>query len=541
MMPDMLFAPHTIATSPPISPSPLDRRAAIVLCMAGFVISAVCGMIHKGGILHFDDLTHFLYAKWAWTWPAYLVNDWGRPGFTALYALPASFGWGACRISSAALTAASAYLAWSISARLGMRSAWGAVIFAFAQPLFFQLSQTTLTETALAFYLILATRCALSKHWTISSVVLSLALVTRHEAIVFLPIWLYYAAQEKRALRKLWPLLWAPLAVNLLAWAAGSKPAIEQFLNPTGTGQYGRGGWLTFFCRSMEAFGPGVCILAMIGIARLPRIGGSLIAASIAIYFTAQTAVRALGLYDTGGYARFLVGISPLIAIAALAGWNRLFERDAPARRRTAILVAAAMALLWLSMERQLVLHGAGDSLAAELPKIDVAVMAIRFTTIAVILVTLSVVWIERSGTAGRFSSTAIPTTLANMIVLAASALCGPLRPPPEAAIIADVRRQLRSMGHADQPIISACVWMDYVTGHSFPPWRPTLRQELESAPPGTLFAWERQFAESADHNLPLADFAANPRWRLILESPPLPNDRFPYMHIFLKQPAPGP
>ncbi len=541
MMPDMLFAPHTIATSPPISPAPLDRRAAGLLCAAGFLISAACGMIHKGGILHFDDLTHFLYAKWAWTWPAYLVNDWGRPGFTALYALPAALGWGACRIFSAALTAASAYLAWSISTRLGMRSAWGAVIFAFAQPLFFQLSQTTLTETALAFYLILATRFALSKRWTISSVVLSLALVTRHEAIVFLPIWLYCAAQEKRALRKLWPLLWAPLAINLLAWAAGSKPAIEQFLNPTGTGQYGRGGWLTFFSRSMEAFGPGICILAMIGIARLTRAGGGLIAASIAVYFIAQTAVRALGLYDTGGYARFLVGISPLIAISALAGWNRLFESEPQARRRTAILAAAAMALLWLSMERQLILHSAGDSLAAELPKLDIAVKAIRYATIAVVLVTLSAFCVERSGRANRFSRAAIPATLAIMIALAASVLCRPLRPPPEAAIIADVRRQLRSLGHADQPIISACVWMDYVTGHSFPPWRPSLRQELDAAPVGALFAWERQFAQSADHNLPLADFAADPRWRLILESPPLSNDRFPYMYIFLKQPAPGP
>ncbi|OQZ07295.1 MAG: hypothetical protein B6D36_00615, partial [Planctomycetes bacterium UTPLA1] len=468
-------------------------------------------------------------------------NDWGRPGFTALYALPASLGWGACRIFSAALTAASAYLAWSISARLRMRSAWGAVIFAFAQPLFFQLSQTTLTETALAFYLILATRCALSKQWTISSVVLSLALVTRHEAIVFLPIWLYCAAQEKRAIRKLWPLLWAPLAVNLLAWAAGSKPAIEQFLNPTGTGQYGSGGWLTFFSRSMEAFGPGIGILAMIGIAPLTRIGGGLVAASIAIYFIAQTAVRALGLYDTGGYARFLVGISPLIAISALAGWNRLFESEPQARRRSAILVAIAMALLWLSMERQLILHGATDVVTAELPRVDVAVKAIRCATIAVILVTLSVILKERSSGAGRFSVAAIPTTLAIMMALAASVLCGPLRPPPEAAIIADVRRQLRSMGHADQPIISACVWMDYVTVRSFPPWRPTLRQELDAAPPGTLFAWERQFAESADHNLPLAEFAADPRWRLILESPPLPSDRFPYMHVFLKQPAPGP
>ena len=540
MMPDMLSAPESIATARHDPFAARDRAGAIALCAIGFLISAVCGLLHPGGILHFDDLTHYLYAKWAWTWPAYLVNDWGRPGFTALYFLPAAFGWEACRLLSAALTAGSAYLAWSISRQLGIRHAWAAIIFTFAQPVFFQLSQTTLTETALAFYLALSTHLAIRKHWTVSSIILSLAFVTRHEAIVFLPIWLAFALREKVPLRRLWPLLWAPVVVNAVAPLTGSTPAIAQFFNPSGTGQYGRGGWLTFFSRSMEAFGPGISVLAMIGLTRVQRAGGNIVTACIVIYFVAQTAVRALGLYDTGGYARFLVGISPLIAVAALAGWMRLYDSDPASRHWTLALAAGAMGLLWLSAERQLALFREGDAIAAEVPKLDTAVKAVRYAVMAVAGSALLGIVSERILGAKRLAQMVMPTVLVVMIVLAVYALCRPLRPPPEAAIIASARQQLTQKGYDDRPLVAASIWMTYVTNQRFPPWRPRLRQQLESAVDGTLFAWERQFAGSSDHNLPLAEFLERPEWRLVLETEPLPHQQDPYLYVFEKSAAPN-
>lgn len=539
MMQDMLNGPETIATGQDDTFATRRRTMAIILCVAGFALSVVFGQLHRDGILHFDDLTHYLYSKWAWTWPAYLVNDWGRPGFTALYFLPAGVGWWSCRVLSAALTASTAYMAWCISARLGLRHAWGAVIFTFAQPLLFQLSQTTLTETALAFYLTLATLLAMMRRWTLSSFLLSLAFVTRHEAVVFLPVWIFFSHRNKSPLRRLWPLVLAPLLVNVCAAAAGSKPVIEQFFHPAGTGQYGRGGWLTFFCRSMEAYGPGIGVLALIGLTRVIRAGGGIVAASIAIYFGAQTAVRALGLYDTGGYARFLVGVSPLVAVAALAGWLRLFDPAPAARRKSLLLAAMAMGFLWLSMERQLALQARGDSLTAEVPKLDIAVRAIRYSTLAVAMVALIAIAIEGADRSVQWTRALMPLTISALIVMAAYALCHPLRPPPEAALITKTRAELNARGYGDRAIISACVWIDYVTGRSFPPWRPTVRQELADAPSGSLFAWERQFASSADHGLALNDFVGSPDWRLILTSEPLPYEHSPYLYVFEKTAAP--
>ena len=49
--------------------------------------------LRSDGVYHDDDLTHLQMARWAWQYPRYLLHDWGRPGFTVLYASPASAGW----------------------------------------------------------------------------------------------------------------------------------------------------------------------------------------------------------------------------------------------------------------------------------------------------------------------------------------------------------------------------------------------------------------------------------------------------------------
>lgn len=539
------------------------------LAAASFIVSAIFGILSApDGLLQFDDLTHYLFARWAWTWPAYLLDDWGRPGFTALYFLPAGIGWTACRLLSALLSAASALLASRIAERLSIRHAWAVIPLVFAQPLYFQLSQTTLTETAMAFYLVLAVYLATKKRWTASSAVLSLAFVTRHEGIIFLPVWLYFARCQQVPIRRLWPLLWAPLVVNVLSPILDLRPPITLFFDPARQGQYGRGGWLTYFCRALEAWGPGITLLAMCGLTSLwqrlttatpaaksdatispdlkkqqstgrlsnPSMpGGRLVVACIGIYFIAQTVVRALGLYDSGGYARFLVPISPLIGIAALAGWQRMVARDTKVRGVALMTAAASMFILWIAMERQLLLHEARTDDAGAVPDLYAAKLAVRTATAVVVVLALTAAWAARIGRTGNIARYGLVSMVTILIVLAVYALCHPLRPPPEAPLVDEARRQLAAMGFDDREIISAVVWIDYVTQRSFPPQREKVRRELELAPVGTLFAWEQQFAGSLDHGLALEEFTQSPSFRLVLQSPPLPGRSTPYLHIFEK------
>lgn len=509
-----------------------ERSLAIALATVGLAFSLIFALCDPRGIVQFDDLTHYLYARWAWTWPSYLLNDWGRPGFTALYFLPAGLGWTACRILSATLSAGAALAAYEIARTIGLRRAWLVVPLVYLQPLFFQLSQTTLTETPMAFYLTLAMMFALKGRWSISAAILSPAFVTRHEAIIFLPVWMSFAWQNRVSLWRLWPILWSLLAVNLLAPLAGMSAPVQKLFEPTPSTHYGRGGWLSFFCRSLEAWGPGITVLALTGFVALARRrGGSMVATIIAAYFTTQTVIRALGLYDSGGYARFLVPISPLIGIAALAGWEKLWSEDLHRRRRAALLSAASMVLLWVAMERQLALYQAHKDILAELPQLHQAVAAIRWSTLALALfAALSVSAVNIRGSRGL-----VPVALTALVFLAVYGLCHPVRRPAEASIIDDARSWLADHGLGDREIISANVWLDYVTGRRLPPDRPTVREQIVQAPAGTLFAWERQFAGSPDHGLRLEEFLSSPSFRLIHRTSPAPFHVEPYLTLFEK------
>lgn len=525
-----------------------EVRIAVALIGIGLVASVVCGRLHPDGVVHADDLSHYLYAKWAWRWPAYLLDDWGRPGCTGVLFLPAGISWNACRAVSAVLSAAAAWLAFRIAAGLRMPHAWAVIPLTYVQPLFFQLSQTTLTETPLAFYLALAVRLAQRGQWALSCAALSPALVTRHEAVLFVPVWFLCAWQERRPRPggvagisgfrwgSLAWLLWAPLVVNGAAWIAGLTPAVMRLLAPRPSSQYGQGGLLTFFSRSMEAWGPGVTVLALIGLRGLWRAGsaGRLMVLCIAAWFGGHTIIRALGLFDSGGYARFLVPVSPLVAIAALAGCRRLFEADPPARRRAALAAAAAMLLLWVAAERQLVLHLAGVDEAAELPDLYRAKVAVRIC--AAVLAAIGIgAWLGGLRSPGRVAARLLPVALLGMIVFAVVALCGPLRPPPEVALIRDALADLRRRGMGDRQVLSACVWVDYVTGTQMPLHQRSVRARLADAPIGAVFAWERQFAASEDHRLPEEVFEASGAFRLVSVSGPLPFREAPYLRIYEK------
>ncbi|MBN2561416.1 MAG: hypothetical protein JXQ75_10850 [Phycisphaerae bacterium] len=566
-----------------------EQVFAVLLCLAGLSVSAVFACISPEGIVQFDDLTHYLYAKWAWLWPAYLLDDWGRPGFTALYFLPARLGWTACRLLSAILTAASAWFAFRIAKKMGLRRAWAVVPLCYAQPLFFQLSQTTLTETAMAFYLTLAVYLAQKRRWSLSAAILSVGFTTRHEAIIFLPVWIWFAwrrnapmpswspngkptagrqtASQPRAAKRqasrglpsgklwrgivtqiaglwrLWPLLWAPLVVNALAPIVGLKPAVLRLLEPAPSGQYGHGGWLTFFSRALEAWGPGVTVLAMTGIGIVWRKtrGGALAAACVAVYFCTHTTVRALGLYDSGGYARFLVPISPLVAIAALAGWQRLWAAEVRPQRAAVMLAAGSMLLLWIAMERQLVLHAANLDEAAHLPRLHEATTSVRLATATVVVLAVVAVAGASARRVARYTKVLMPTALAVMILLASYALCHPLWKCPEAYITEDLERWLANNGLGDREVISANVWVDYVTGQELPPYRPSVRRRLEQAPIGSLFVWDRQFAASAGHALALAEFQDSEAFRRIRITRPVPFEHEPYLTVFEKTRPWGP
>jgi len=525
-----------VAPSASIDVAPESGHAVAMLWMAAcFLATLACTLLSGNAYYHLDDVTHYLYAAWSWRWPAYLLNDWGRPGFTILYAAVAPFGLMACKILSTVLTGISVWLAYLIARKLGVRYAWLAIPLAFAQPVYFLLAQTTLTETPLAFYLIVAVYLAQRRHWSIALGILSIAFITRHEAVIFAPVFAWFAYRDQQPIRKILWLAFAPVALNTACWLFDQPIPILKYFEPQPTQQYGHGGWLTFFQRTLHAWGPAMTVLAMIGTPRLLRDkadAGRLIAVAALAYFFAQVIVFRFGLFASGGYSRFLIGISPLVAIAAVAGVGQLLSTRRTTWTRVGLAVSGCMLLLWLALERQLVLQGGQD---IEMPVIHYAVWAVRISSwslagLALVMGLLS--WLNRWPTVAR---ALVPAGVVVIMGLTVYGLHRPLQPTADARLVDEMLIEIERLELAEREIVSAHPFIDLRTGRALPAQRSTTIGLIEAAPIGSLIAWERQFAGGEDHGVDLEWLTLSPSFKQVLVTGPLPYRKVPYLYIFEK------
>src|SRR5207244_10544883 len=86
---------------PLAEPAPSNNLATLLVAGTLFAALSVWAAIASAGFLEADSCTHYLYARFAIGELHYLVNVWGRPLVTALYAIPAAlFGRLGVRVTS---------------------------------------------------------------------------------------------------------------------------------------------------------------------------------------------------------------------------------------------------------------------------------------------------------------------------------------------------------------------------------------------------------------------------------------------------------
>src|SRR5690349_6535353 len=86
--------PSDLAAAADSEPGPRRRHEWLPILVAGAIFAALSlwAGIASEGFLEADSCTHYQYARFALGEPHYLVNVWGRPFVTALYAVPAVLG-----------------------------------------------------------------------------------------------------------------------------------------------------------------------------------------------------------------------------------------------------------------------------------------------------------------------------------------------------------------------------------------------------------------------------------------------------------------
>src|SRR5215218_3348275 len=160
---------------------------SIVIAIFTFTVLSLAVSITSDGFLEADGCTHYQYAKFAFSEPHYLINIWGRPVCTALYALPAQIGGRfAVRCTSLLLAIALSFVSYAIARKLKIRRPELALIFTLAQPLVFLHSFAELTELPFALLLGLGFLAYQTRRMMLMSLLIGLTPLSRPEGFGFL-------------------------------------------------------------------------------------------------------------------------------------------------------------------------------------------------------------------------------------------------------------------------------------------------------------------------------------------------------------------
>ncbi|HVP10850.1 MAG TPA: hypothetical protein VMV94_06625, partial [Phycisphaerae bacterium] len=442
--------------------APWTAGTALAIVIPCFLLTVVLGLL-SDGVYHDDDLTHFLMARWARWCPEYLLHMWGRPGLTIPLASvawigSAAIGWHLARLLSAIVTAVTALLAARLATRLGVRSTWLVVLACYVQPLNTVLGATTLTENFTAFYLVAAVGL-LEAGWAApGSLVFSMALLTRHEAVVFLPIWcvavLLRQAPAKRKILALFAAVSGPVAYNLSFRLILEDWPVRVMFQPQGSSQYLPTNLLAYVPHALEAVPPALAGLAVVGAIVLLRQGRALVPAITGVYLVTHVAVKAIGVYASGGYARFMVAVAPFVAILAVAGLQEMVRQ---VRRRLPVRWG------WIVLGAVWVIGLAGLEIERRAGRIELyscgLVWVLRGAAAAVVVFTLlSAAMIGRGGWLRR---TAV-ALLAIACAIQWAVLVRPMHLRAEQRQIQDVVVWLREQGLDERPLFTTHPWAPY-------------------------------------------------------------------------------
>jgi hypothetical protein len=325
--------------------------------LALFVLYALLARL-SSGVYFDDDIQHFLIARYSWRHPALLLDYWGRPAFTALYAPAAAIGLGAARLFSALVAAVVCAGAAYLAHLYGARRAWLAALLTGLQPEFARQGFSTLTELTFALLLCASLIAYRRARLGLMALLAGLLPLARYES---LPLLLIYALVLARRRAWIWlPLLGLPLLLQNGFHALWEHNAIRLLFpigqalgiqGSTAVPEYGTGDWFYYLLRAPVAFGAIVCGLCVYGMLRTRL--GMLHAAVLIAIATLTLTYALLPSAAVAGYNRHLAAVAPAAGVLAALGLNDLADRLARWRPLAWGAVGAALALALIQLAVQ--------------------------------------------------------------------------------------------------------------------------------------------------------------------------------------------
>jgi hypothetical protein len=309
-------------------PKSLQVYGWLILCAA----AGLAMLFSFDDSCQMDGGQHYLFARWAWTHHELFVGVWSRPLFTFVYAFPAAIGFQAARALTILICLLTAWQTWRLAEDLRLNRAPLSIALLFLQPSFFLFCADTMTEPIFALTFVIALRLHHKGKLVAGMIVASLMILARPEGFflgVLWAIWVLRSSQilnPKSLARILWlasgSFLWWLAAFLLTGDALFIKNNWPTNWPMTGT-MYGAHGLLAYPSRLPEIVGLLLLPCFVYGLVwLLKRRQLTTLTSSFLLLFVLHTIFRAFGLLGSAGYPRYMVAISPAIALITLVGWN---------------------------------------------------------------------------------------------------------------------------------------------------------------------------------------------------------------------------
>ena len=284
-----------------------------------------------------DSIQHYLFAKFAPKHPELYFDHWAKPVFVLLASPFAQFGFTGIKIFNAIISLFTILFTFKSSRELNLKNAIASTVLLIFSPLFYILTFSGLTEPLFALFISVWLYAVLKKNYLTASLIISFLPFVRSEGLIIICVFATYLLLI-RAWRYLPYLLSGHLLYSIAGyfiygdflWVFNKIPYLG--INPG----YGSGKLFHFVDQLFYVIGMPVYILFSIGLIKIffnfikkrnNKIGPPiLILSAFAAFFISHSLFWYYGIFNSMGLKRVLVGITPLIAIMALVGYNFISE-----------------------------------------------------------------------------------------------------------------------------------------------------------------------------------------------------------------------
>lgn len=337
-----------------------NKYVAWLLCGLFLAAGVALAIFANGTCDSGDSVMHYQYARWSWAHPELMFNHWAKPLFVLLASPAAQGGIVAMKLFNVAISFAAIVCTYYIASALHIKRKVFAVVAIIFSPSLIVHSLSGLTEPMFALALAAGILLYLRNRVTASILIVSFMPFIRSEGLIICGVFGLLLLIERRwftiPLLALGHIIYgiAGLGIYGSVWWVFTKVPYARL-----SSVYGKGTWSHFFVNLPFITGIPLCLLLVAGmlyglylLVNKPAWKQNarhifLIYGVFVSFFAAHVIFWALGIFNSFGLMRVLVGVLPVMAIIQLHGLNSIlqFVKPIPWRNAVAIILVALVAI----------------------------------------------------------------------------------------------------------------------------------------------------------------------------------------------------